>query len=125
MNGGITNKQLSEALRKLNLPHTGKKNDLLDRLGWAELSSVDPDVFILNTTQENWVPKFETSGPVIKRIPKASRIQACKSLTDILVELTEKNDNASWEKLLQYPRLIFGGTVRGGKKKKSLATIIN
>ena len=31
----------------------------------------------------------------------------------------------SWEKLSQYTRYYFGGTKRGGKKKKNHATVIN
>ena len=127
---GPTNEDLRNILKSQNLPHTGNKDTLLERIGWADLAQVDTQVFDLDTVQPQdspsvWDLKFSTIGPVIKRIPKAARIQACLTLTDIILEVINKNDKKSWERLLQYPRYCFGGTLRGGKKKKSRATVIN
>ena len=124
-----TIEKLKEALKSLNLPQTGNKQTLLDRLAWAELNQ-DPGIFEenLHGSQDAtrvWDIKFSTTGPVFKRIPKAARLQAAKTFAEILTEICSKNDEKSWEKLLQYPRYCFGGTARGGKKKKSQATIIN
>ena len=80
----ITNKQLSEILKNLNLPHTGKKDELLERLGWSEFCNLDSGLFNSDSTSQGWDLKFDTVGPIIKRVPKASRIQVCKSLTEIL-----------------------------------------
>ena len=127
MKGLPSNVELSEALKCLNLPHSGTKQILLDRLGWAELTQYQ-DIFLANDSHENsnsWDLNFSTVGPTIKRIHKASRIQACKTLTEVLTDVTNKNDKSSWEKLFQYPRLCLSSTARGGKNKKSQATIIN
>ena len=74
---------------------------------------------------KNWDLSFSSTGPVIKCIPKASRVQACKNFSEILNDIITKNDVKSWLCLLQYPRYCFGGTVRGGTKTKNQATIIN
>ena len=121
----VTVKQLSECLKSLNLPHTGKKDVLIERLGWAELGNIENGLFENNTFSQNCEPKFPTTGPTIKRIPKASRIQACKTFTEIINDITRTNENKYWEKLLQYPRFCLGSTARGGKNKKSQATLIN
>ena len=82
-----------------------------------------PEIFTDNPdptphSLETWALNFSTTGPVIRRIPKASRIQACKIFTDILTEVTNKNDKKSWEHLFQYPWYCLSGTAPGGKKKQ-------
>ena len=124
MKGLPTNEELRSALKNLNLPQSGTKSVLLERLGWAELIQ-DPALFEEDLSPEVWELNYSTVGPVIKRIPKASRIQACKIFTEILTDVTNKNDKKSWERCLQYPRYCLRGTLRGGKKKKSQATVIN
>ena len=79
-----TIEKLKEALKSLNLPQTGNKQTLLDRLAWAELNQ-DPGIFEenLHGSQDAtrvWDIKFSTTGPVFKRIPKAARLQAAKKL---------------------------------------------
>ena len=125
MKGQPSNSELSEALKLLSLPHTGTKQVLLDRLAWAELTQYTEIFKHIQETSKTWDLNFSTLGPTIKRIPKASRIQACKTLTDVLTQVISVNDKNSWEKLLQYPRFCLGGTARGGKNKKSQATLVN
>ena len=62
---------------------------------------------------------------VLKRIPKGSRIRLCNVLTELLDNVTLKNDLESWDKLLKFPNLCLKSTNRAGKKKKSLATVVN
>ena len=78
-----------------------------------------------NTESKTNGLKFSKAGPVIKRIPKGSRLQLCKLLTEILEKVISKNDTESWEKFFRFPYICLGSTNRGGKKKKSLATIVN
>ena len=77
------------------------------------------------TTSDPWDINFQKQGPVFKRIPKASRLHACKSFTSLVVNVTEKNDKDSWEKLFNFARCGIGSSKRGGKKTKSQATVIN
>ena len=125
MKGLPSNSELSGALKRLNLPPSGTKQVLMDRLGWAELTPFTEIFVDPQDSPKSWDLNFPTSDPTIKKIPKASRIQACKTLTDILTEVTNENSRNTWERLLQYPLLLLSGTARGGKNKKSQATLIN
>ena len=126
----VTVEDLKAQLKALNKPSSGTKDVLINRLGWAELSQ-SFDVFKEFPKQTN--PKevktkgfqFSKAGPVLKRIPKGSRFQVCNLLTEILEKVVTKNDLESWESLMKFPNLCLGSTKRGGKRKKSLATIIN
>ena len=62
-------------------------------------------------------------GPVYKRIPKASRLQACFAFTKILNDVISLNDEKSWQNLANFARCAIGSSKRGGKKKRSQATI--
>ena len=64
-------------------------------------------------------------GPVYKRIPKASRLQAYITFTKLVQNVINKNDRQSWENLLNFARCAIGSSVQVGKKKKSKATILN
>ena len=61
-------------------------------------------------------------GPVFKRIPKARRLQCCRAFRSLLDEVTEKNDNQSWEK---FSRCGIGSSKRRGKKSKTQATVVD
>ena len=63
-------------------------------------------------------------GPVLTRIPKASRTQASIAYRKILENLIAKNDREAWEKYLNFARSAIGRSVRGGRKQKSLATTV-
>ena len=129
MKGLPTNVELRETLKRLNLPYSDTKNALLEWLGWAELTQslniFEEKTILSESNPKNWDLSFSSTGPVIKCIPKASRVQACKNFSEILNDIITKNDVKSWLCLLQYPRYCFGGTVRGGTKTKNQATIIN
>ena len=58
-------------------------------------------------------------GPVYKRIPKASRLQACIAFTKVIQNVTYKNDIKSWQDLLSFAKCAIGGSVRGGKRRKA------
>ena len=65
-------------------------------------------------------------GPVFKRIPKASRLPACIAYTKIIQNIIDKNDIDSYGGLVNFARCAIGSNSgRGGKKKKSQATILN
>ena len=58
--------------------------------------------------------EFLKYGATLKRIPKGSRQNAAKVLTQILTNIVQKNDNASWQRLFRFGRSCLGGTKRGG-----------
>ena len=62
---------------------------------------------------------------IFKRIPKASRLQACIAYTKVIQNVTFRNDTKSWEDLLNFASYAIGGSTRGGRKKKKQATILN
>ena len=68
---------------------------------------------------------FNREGAVIKRVPKASRIQAAKLLTEILQKVVMENSLAAWQQLFNFARSCFMKPKRAGKKSKSLASVIN
>ena len=95
--------ELQRVLKSLNIPYSGRKEVLLERLGWAESSLLDSEIFDkkipiqdnsnlpetkINSNEVN----FTKQGPVFKRIPKASRLQSCKAFSSLLDKVTEKND---------------------------------
>ena len=62
---------------------------------------------------------------VLKRIPKASRVQAAKLLTQLLNKVTAENSKPAWERLMHFASRCFLHPNRGGIKSRSLATVIN
>ena len=130
-NKKVTIEMLKKSLKDLKLPQSGNKDVLIQRLGWAELNSIETDLFMdqfvsNNVTNDKQPLQLKTfNRPIFKRIPKASRLQACIAYTKIVQNVIFKNDIDSWEKLLNFATCAIGGSIRGGKKKKSQATIIN
>ena len=112
---------LREKLRSLGLDEKGLKTVLQDRL--LDHLLADSEEEILNEVAS--LLDFQRQGNVIKQIPKASRIQAGKSFAEILRKVILKNDLESWGELFRFARDFFGTPNRGGKKRKSLATLIN
>ena len=112
---------LRERLRDLGLDEKGLKPVLRDRL--LDHLLADSMEEILNEVAS--LLDFQRQGSVIKQIPKASRIQAGKSFAEILRKVIQNNDLESWGQLFRFARDYFGKPNRGGKKQKSLATLIN
>ena len=79
----------------------------------------------MSTLQHLGEVNFQKQGPVFKRIPKASRVQSCKIFKCLLDKVIENNDKYFWEKLFNFARCGIGSSVRGGKKNKTQATVIN
>ena len=74
--------------------------------------------------EEEW--SFQVSRcPVVKKIPKASRNQAIDGLWGKIDNALREGSQESWSQLGSFARSFFGRPKRGGKKHKSLATIIN
>ena len=61
---------------------------------------------------------------VLKRIPKASRASCARKLTFIFEAVVASNDQASWHRLLSFPKRCLCTPLRGGKHW-SLSSIIN
>ena len=112
---------LRDKLKSLDLDATGLKPVLRQRL--LDHLLADSSEEIENETAN--LLDFQRQGSVIKQIPKASRIQAGKSFAEILRRVILKNDLESWGELFRFARDFFGTPNRGGKKRKSLATLIN
>ena len=132
-------KDLQDALEDRGLDTSGGVLELKQRLREAihpasssQLGSSQPNV--TNVTynsdpasqpNEVWDLIKVKSGPVYKRIPKPSRLHACKAFTTIITNVTRNNDKDSWESLLNFARCGIGSSTRGGKKKKKQTTVIN
>ena len=112
---------IREKLRALGLDDKGLKSVLRDRL----LSHLLADSTEEIQNEVASLLDFQRQGSVIKQIPKASRIQAGKSFAEILRKVILNNDLESWGQLFRFARDYFGTPNRGGKKRKSLATLIN
>jgi hypothetical protein len=112
---------LRERLRALGLDDKGLKPVLRDRL----LDHLLADLMEEIQNEVASLLDFQRQGSVIKQIPKASRIQAGKSFAEILRKVILNNDLESWGQLFRFARDYFGKPNRGGKKRKSLATLIN
>ena len=112
---------LRERLRTLGLDDKGLKQVLRDRL----LDHLLADSMEEILDEVAGLLDFQRQGSVIKQIPKASRIQAGKSFAEILRKVILNNDLESWGQLFRFARDYFGKPNRGGKKQKSLATLIN
>jgi hypothetical protein len=73
----------------------------------------------------------DARGPILKFIPKASRLLAASKLTTVLDRVVAAPDNISaWDQLLLFAYSCFGVAVRAGQKHKtktktSLATKVN
>jgi len=69
----------------------------------------------------------ELQSPVLKFIPKASRVLAAEKLSTLLDRVVALPDNIdAWRNLLQFSYICFGVSVRGGKRhRSSLATKVN
>src|SRR5208282_779322 len=69
----------------------------------------------------------EARAPVLKYIPKASRLLAASKLTTILDRIVTDSDKIeAWQQLLLFTFSCFGTTQRGGKRhRSSLATKVN
>ena len=64
--------------------------------------------------------------PTIEKVPKASRTQAARALTDAVKGVTASpNDREAWKKLLQFAPTCFAVPKRGGKGNPSLPAVIN
>ena len=68
---------------------------------------------------------FSRKGAILKRIPQASRVQVCILLTTVISNLVANvNDIEVWKIFFSFAKDILGNPNRGGKKSKSLASII-
>ena len=118
--------ELQAALDDLGLDSTGQRLELYRRLkealGKGPSQSQIPSTDAINNDQE--LLKFG-QGPVYKRIPKASRLPVCIAFTKILQKVIDNNDFQAWQDLFSFARGAIGSSTRGGKKKKSQATILN
>ena len=65
------------------------------------------------------------TGPIVKRIPKASRLQAAKGFTEVINSARVEPSQESWENFVKFPRSVFQKSRRAGSKKINLASNIN
>ena len=93
----------------------------------SPLPVLDANNPTLQVTPEAAEPfEFLTGTATVKRVPKASRFQAAAALTDVLQGVLAAPDNReAWKKLLEFASICFGKPKRGGRKAKSLASVIN
>ena len=117
--------ELKTALEDLGLDTTGNRPDLYKRLkealgkGPSQSQTANPSV---NDVQE--LLKFN-QGPVFKRIPKPSRHSASVAFRKTIQNIMDNNVLQTWANHFSFPRAAIGSSKRGGKNRKSQATIIN
>ena len=63
-------------------------------------------------------------GKIIKRIPRGSRHQTARKLSNILDDIIANNSNDAWERLFLFPRRCLQVPKRGGRRR-NLANFIN
>ena len=119
--------ELKARLKDLGWPVSGNKDVLIERLGWAEqlqsfeVFSDKPEV-VQNTV---WFQDLIKTGPIVKRLPKASRLQAAKGFTEVINSARVEPSQESWENFVKFPRSVFQKPRRAGSKKINLASNIN
>ena len=128
--------EIQAILKSRGLPISGLKDVLEERLnasnlqlGWAELAA-EFDIFSdiitpINEPQSAWFADLAKGGPVVRRIPKAARIHACKGLTEVISQVNiDPNDRTKWENMAKFPKACFQKPRRAGKKKANLPSNI-
>ena len=68
---------------------------------------------------------FSREGSILKRVLKASRLHAAKALTKILNRIVTENSVPAWPLHFDLACKCFLKPRRGGKKAKSLASVVN
>jgi hypothetical protein len=119
--------EIKARLKELGWAISGNKDVLIERLGWAEqLQScdifLDKPAVVQNSV---WFQDLIKTGPIVKRLPKASRLQAAKAFTETFKSVTEEPSQDSWENFVKFPRSVFQKPKRAGSKKINLASSIN
>ena len=122
--------EIQAILKSRGLPISGLKDVLEERLnasnlqlGWAELAA-EFDIFSeiitpTNEPQSAWFADLAKGGPVVRRIPKAARIHACKGLTEVISQVNiDPNDRTKWENMIKFPKACFQKPKRAGKKRQ-------
>ena len=60
---------------------------------------------------------------ILKRIPKGSRHQVAEKLTTILKDVSEQNNEVSWQRLFMFPSRCLTCPKRGGRIGRTSATL--
>ena len=71
-----------------------------------------------------FLPPSSSGVKILKRIPKASREQCGRKLATILNVVVDKNDHASWDRLLRFCARCLRAPRRAGMRR-SLASTVN
>ena len=82
------------------------------------------DLFSQSPSELLLSPGICQSVRVLKRIPRASRHLTVTKLSNVLDDVSEKNDTASWARLLKFSQRCFAAPRRGGQRR-SLASVVN
>ena len=80
-------------------------------------------VLTSSTTAAAGLPPRSTEK-ILKRIPKASRLQAGRKMATILEDIVWRNDHAAWDRLARFPSRCLRAPKRGGRRC-SLASKVN
>ena len=78
-----------------------------------------------NDNDNNVNKGFPTNVKIVKRIPKASRIQAARAFKETIEKIIRNNDVSSWDELMKFPMNCLRCPKRRGRKAPSLSTVIN
>ena len=124
----ILMKEIKERLTNLGIDFTDLKYkaDLYRRLQVA--LGIAPNQSQIPTAKANEdEPKLLNfdQGPVFRRIPKAARISASVAYRKTVQKVIDNNNFQAYSDWFSFPRAAIGSSKRGGKNRKSQATVIN
>ena len=124
----ILKEEIKERLTNLGIDFTGikLKVDLYRRLQVAlGIVPNQSQIPIANVNGDE--PKLLNfdQGPVFKRIPKGARISASVAYRKTVQKVIDNNNFQAYSDWFSFPRAAIGSSKRGGKNRKSQATVIN
>ena len=108
---------------KRNLLKPALRDQVLNHINFLEANQKVPS---LERPDEPWFQGLPRTGSVIKRVPKAARLNGSRILTDLLERIIATPDSKeAWEKYYQFAYTCLKTPPRAGKKNTSLATVLN
>ena len=86
----------------------------------------DPDISANQGVNQGWFEDLQLDGKLLSRVPKGARVNCAKAYCKVLNELVKNPDKKeNWRALISFAQNCLSNPNRGGRKKNSLATVVN
>ena len=86
----------------------------------------DADISANQDINQGWFEDLQLNGKLLSRIPKGARVNCSKAYCKVLNELVKNPDKKeNWRALIFFAQNCLSNPNRGGRKKNSLATVVN